>query len=95
MPSVSVSIYANGNIGESKFQIFAYTSGEVLFQKFPDNVTTGTYKMALLPPGVYVFQLKNVTNLPKNYTISNQNQTLSVDWLESPVVVFNVTEVSR
>lgn len=91
MPSVSVNIYNNdtGNLVEGQeFWVVARNSANQVVQ----NMTTasGFLKMALLPPGTYTFELGNIAG----YNVINQNQELMLGWLQSPHLLFNVTQVS-
>ena len=96
MPSVTVNINnVDGDLGETQFQIFLYTSAGSLARQLTPNVTAGTYKTTLLPPGDYVVDVKNVTNLPEGYVIGNHNQTLGISWLQSPIMVFNVFNATQ
>jgi hypothetical protein len=88
LPSVSVNVYVSGEfIEERRVWVAARNAGGDVVQ----NVTTtiGSFKMALLPPGAYVFQLGG---LELNETVVGQNQELTLDWLQSPTVVFNITQ---
>ena len=92
MPSVAVSIYVNdtGNLAAGQeFWVAARNSADQVVQNI--TTATGTLRMALLPPGTYTFQLGNV---PENHTVQNQNQEVTVSWLQNLNVVFNVTEPS-
>ncbi|MDH5449112.1 MAG: hypothetical protein OEY24_07490 [Candidatus Bathyarchaeota archaeon] len=85
MPSASVNIYINdtGNLAEGQeFWVTARGSTGQLVQN--KTTTSGTLRMALLPPGAYTFELGN----------TNQSQELTLDWLQNLNVVFNVTPVS-
>jgi len=88
LPSVSVSVYVSDEFTEErKIWVTAQNAGGDVVQ----NVTTtiGSFKMALLPPGAYVFQLGGSF---ENETVVGQNQELTLDWLQSSTVVFNVTQ---
>lgn len=96
MPSVTVNINnVDGDLGETQFQIFLYTSAGSLARPPTSNVTAGMYKTTLLPPGDYIVDVKNVTNLPEGYVIGNHNQTLGISWLQSPSMVFNVFNATQ
>jgi hypothetical protein len=88
LPSVSVSVSASGGFTEDrKIWVAALnTNGDVV-----QNVTTtiGSFKMALLPPGNYTFQLGGNFG---NETVVGQDQKLTLDWLQSSAVVFNITQ---
>lgn len=89
MPSVSISIYLseNGELASGeRFWIAALTDGGSVVQ----NVTTdtGTVKLSLLPPGGYTLTVTN-----DNY--SAENRFLTIDWVQSFDVRFNVTRVSE
>lgn len=88
MPSASVSVYVGGELpANQKFWVAAWNGADHVVQ----NVTTstGTLRMALLPPDTYTFQLGgNLTG----YVVVDQNQTVAVGWLEPASVVFNVTQ---
>lgn len=88
MPSVSVSVYVGGSLTSGQEFWVAARSGE---GQVVQNVTvSGSRQMALLPPDTYVFQLGgNLTG----FEVGDQNQTLTVSWLESAEVVFNVTQI--
>jgi glucan phosphoethanolaminetransferase (alkaline phosphatase superfamily) len=88
LPSVSVSIYVNGEAAEGRtFWVVARNIGGGVIQ----NVTTtaGSFSMALISPGNYTFQLGGSF---ENETVSGQNQELVLGWLQSPVVSFDVTQ---
>ncbi len=88
LPSVSVSIYVGGELAEGRtFWVAAHSAGGGVVQ----NVTTasGSFRMALLAPGNYVFQLGG--NF-ENETVEGQNQESVLGWLQSSSVVFNVTQ---
>jgi hypothetical protein len=88
MPSVSVSVYVGGNLNSG--QEFWVAARNVGGQVVQNTTITGSRRMALLPPDTYTFQLGgNLTG----YAVGGQNQTLTVGWLESAEVVFNVTQV--
>ena len=81
MPLTTVRIYDNstGGLADGEFWVVAYN-----FMNQPvQNVTTtsGVIKMTLLPPGTYTFQLGNI----------NQNQTFTLNWLQTTEIYFNVT----
>jgi hypothetical protein len=82
LPTISVSIHADndGIAPESEEFWIGLLSGGRLIQ----NVTT--LKIALIPPGTYVLELHIA-----GYAVANQNQTLTLDWLRSESVEFNVT----
>ena len=87
MPSVAVNIYISdtGRLAEEQeFWVAAWNSA--VPPQVVQNVTTasGTLTMTLLPPGTYTFELGN----------TNQTQTLTVGWLQSLNVIFNVTQPS-
>jgi hypothetical protein len=88
LPSVSVSVYASGGFTEDrKIWVAARnTDGGVV-----QNVTTtiSSFKMALLPPGNYTFQLGG--NF-ENETVMGQDQELTLEWMQSYTVVFNITQ---
>ncbi len=87
LPSVSVSIYVNGESPEERtFWVAARNvAGDVV-----QNVTTtsGSLRIALLSPGTYIFEVGNVTG----FEVVGQNQELTLGWLHSPVVVFYVNQ---
>ncbi|MFP3984689.1 MAG: hypothetical protein ACLFU9_01805 [Candidatus Bathyarchaeia archaeon] len=89
LPSVAVGIY-NNETGDlftgQEFCVVARDSGGNIVQ----NVTTktGIVNMALLPPGTYIFELGN---LPENRSALEPNQMLTLNWLGSEHVTFNVT----
>lgn len=87
-PTVLVTIDTDAGLGETGFEISVYASGGALV--YERNVTAGSYRITLLSPGDYAFDLKNVTSLPAGYTIENQSQNIVVDWLQSRDVVFSV-----
>lgn len=89
MPSVTVNIYNNDTetLAEGQeFWVVAWNSANQVIQNV--TTTTGSLRMALLPPGTYVFQLGG--NLTQ-YNVVNQNQKLVIDWLQTRNVVFNVS----
>ncbi|UCE95365.1 MAG: hypothetical protein JSV51_06450 [Candidatus Bathyarchaeota archaeon] len=88
MPSVSVSIYADGILAEgSEFQVFVWKP-EGLVQKM--NTSTGTLTFTLLPPGSYIIEL---TNPLEGYSV--ENQTITVGWLQSKSVNITLTQASE
>jgi len=90
MPSVSVSIYVDntGSLAEGQeFWVVAENSVGQIVQNV--STTSGVLRMALLPPGSYTFRLEgNLTG----YNVVNQNQTVTLDWLQSSDIIFNVTQ---
>jgi hypothetical protein len=86
LPSLTVSVYANGELLEGQqFWVVAYNNAGNPVQ----NITTitGRLKMALMPPGDYTFELGgNLTG----YIIVNQNESVSLTWLESGSLEFNI-----
>jgi len=89
MPSISVGIYygTTSNLFEDEqFWVATLNSDGQIVQ----NVTTksGSLKIALLSPGTYTLVL---TGIPEGYTAANESLTLS--WLESPPLRFDVTQL--
>jgi len=89
MSSVSVNVYnASGNLvaGQELWVVAWNSAGQPV-----RNITTasGSLHFGLMPPDTYTFQLGNTTG----YNVTNQNQTLPIDWLQSLNVDFNVTQV--
>ncbi len=88
MPSVMVNIYSNGDLANGQeFWVVARNNSDQVIQNV--TTTTGTLRMTLLPPGTYTFEIGNI---PENHTPINQDQEISISWLEFPTVVFNVTQ---
>jgi hypothetical protein len=83
IPSVSITIY-NTTTGNSfsgqGFWVVARNSANQVVQ----NMTI--FKLAL-PPGTYTIQLGI-----RGYNVTNQNQTITLGWLQSVNVSFDVTQ---
>lgn len=91
LPFVSVSIYdiqTDGLAEGDVFWVVAWNSANEIAQNL--TTTSGTVNVALLAPGTYTFEL----GTSANYNVTNQNQQLSIGWLDHPNIVFNVTKVS-
>jgi hypothetical protein len=99
MPTVSVNIYDSTSGGLVEDQEFFVLVRNAATSQLVRNITRrdfekvaplGTYRIALLPPGEYTFQLA----ILGNFIIDNQNQTLPIAWLDSRKVDFQVTPIS-
>lgn len=104
LPTVSISVYdtSSGELLEDH-DFFVLVKNNVNSQwklnitenLFRKTSPTGSYKITLLPPGNYTFELRNLDNTGGNYSTDNPNSTLIVGWLENLNVRFNVTQVSE
>jgi hypothetical protein len=87
LPSVSVSIYVDGNLAEGQtFWVAARNAAGNVVQ----NVTTasGSIRVALLSPGTYTFEIGNGTELD----VTDQNQTRTLAWLQSYEITFSINQ---
>lgn len=81
LPTVSVRIVDKNTqdlLAGPEFWIAALDSENNVVKNL--TTTSGTLKMSLLPPGDYTFKLGN----------TNQTQELTIGWLQSENVTFNV-----
>jgi hypothetical protein len=89
LPSVTISIYNEETgellVGRDFWVATRNSQGDVVRNV---TVSSGSKRVALLSPGTYVFELAG--DLTGNQGI-NQNQTLTLGWLESPQLGFNVS----
>ncbi len=91
MPSVSVSVYVDGGLtAEQDLWVAAWGNGGTVTQNV--TITSGTARMALIQPGTYMFQLGGGLT---GYEVVNQNQTMTVGWVEAASVSFNVSVASE
>ncbi|UCB60418.1 MAG: hypothetical protein JSW72_10025 [Candidatus Bathyarchaeota archaeon] len=85
MPSVTV--YINNSDGTPveglEMWVVAETGGGQIIRNM--STLTGTLRMPLLPPGTYILRLGD-----RYGYISDQNETLSLGWLQSEGVTFSV-----
>ena len=90
LPSVSINIYNNetGNLlGGRELWVASRDSLGSVVQNV--TVSSGSGRMALLSPGSYEFELGGDLG---DYEVVNQNQTLTLGWLGSPQLAFNVSD---
>jgi hypothetical protein len=89
LPSATISIYNEETgelfIGRDFWVATRNSQGDVVRNM---TISSGSKRVALLSPGTYVFELGG--DLTGNEGI-NQNRTLTLDWLESPQLRFNVS----
>lgn len=99
MPAVTVNIYDSTTEDLVEDQEFFVLVRNAATSQLVRNLTRrdfekvaplGTYRITLLPPGEYTFQLAIVGN----FVIDNQNQTVPIAWLDNRNVDFQITPVS-
>ncbi|MCW4052967.1 MAG: hypothetical protein NWE78_07155 [Candidatus Bathyarchaeota archaeon] len=99
MPTVSVNIYdsSSGNfVEDQEFFVLVRNAAtsqlvrNITIRDFEKVAPLGSYRITLLPPGEYTFELEIIGN----FTIESQNHTLSIGWLDNLNVSFLVTPFS-
>lgn len=99
MPTVSVNIYDSNSgdlVEDQEFFVLVRNAAtsqlvrNITKRDFEKVTPLGSYRIALLPPGEYTFELA----ILGNFTIEGQNHTLPIGWLGNLNVSFHVTPVS-
>jgi len=85
MPSVTVNInnVDGGPVEGLELWVVAENGAGQVIRNM--TTVTGTLRMALLPPGTYVFRLGDSSGY-----VVDQNETLSLGWLQSESVTFSL-----